>query len=1427
LSLLVSDTVSKDFKGLKISLASAEAILSRSRGEVLTPETINYRTFKPEMNGLFCEKIFGPVKDWECHCGKYKRIRYKGIICDRCGVEVTRKAVRRERMGHLSLCVPVVHIWYFKSLPNKIAYLLGLSSKNLDKIVYYENFVVINTGMARDMGYKHGDMITEEEYHGILAQLPPEHDELDDDDDDKFIVKTGAEAIEAMLSAIDLDKDVYKYRELVKTETSMLRKKKYLKRLQVLEAFRTANKTIENRPEWMVLRVVPVIPPELRPLVPLEGGRFATSDLNDRYRRVIIRNNRLKRLIDIKAPDVILRNEKRMLQEAVDSLFDNSRKTNAVRSNNRPLKSLSDMLKGKGGRFRQNLLGKRVDYSGRSVIVVGPELQMHQCGLPKEMAVELYKPFVIRRLIERGYVKTVKSAKKMVDRRDEVVWDVLEHAINGHPVMLNRAPTLHRLGIQAFQPVLTEHKAIQLHPLACTAFNADFDGDQMAVHLPLSNDAVLEASILMLGSHNIMNPASGGPITVPSQDMVLGVYYLTKVANNAKGEGKTFSSSDEVIIAYDQGAIEIHSKINVRIDVKKGDETVKEVIKTSTGRVIFNTIIPDEIEFKNVTFGKKELRNLIGEVYSTTGTAKTSRFLDDMKSIGFETATTGGLSFSLDDIVIPDEKMELINKAQNDVLLIKERYENGFITDNERYNQVIDKWTSTTNRVSETLFNALSKDKDGFNPVYMMADSGARGSKEQIRQLGGMRGLMAKPQKSSAESSGSEVIETPILSSFKEGLTVLEYFISTHGARKGLADTALKTADAGYLTRRLVDVSQDVIVTENDCGTLRGIKIKALKDHEDIVESLEDRIVGRVSMHDVYDPLTDDLIVHSNQLINENIAHRISETSIEEVEIRSVLTCETGRGVCSMCYGRDLSRGKLVQVGEAVGVIAAQSIGEPGTQLTLRTFHVGGTASRLEAESQHIAKFSGKIEFENMRVVTYDDGEEEFNIVLSRAGEIRIVDDTGKVLINYNIPYGAELLLEEGDIIPKGAPICKWDPYNARIYSEMNGSVEFKDIIDEVTCTDETDAQTGYKERVIIDSRDRTLVPTIIVKEGDRIKEITLPVRTHVVVENGDPVSAGQVIAKIPRKAAKSKDITAGLPRVTELFEARPPSDPATVAEIDGIVKLGGRKRGSQEIFVESKDGVDRRTYLIPLSKHILVQENDYVQAGQTLSEGAVLPQDILNILGPFAVQSYLVNEIQEVYRLQGVKINDKHIETIVRTMMQKVEITDPGDTMYLEGDKVDRFEVNRTNDSLIGKYVVTDTGGSDLMAGTVLTRRDVREINAQLIQDDKPEIATRQAEPAISRPILLGITRAALSTDSWLSAASFQETTKVLTSAAIEGKSDGLLGLKENVVVGHRVPAGTGMRNYQNLIVGSQQASPNEDEREKTIAEILGADSE
>jgi len=1359
------------------------------------------------MDGLFCEKIFGPVKDYECHCGKYKRIRYKGIICDRCGVEVTRKAVRRERMGHITLTVPTVHIWYFKSLPNKIAYLLGLSSKNLDRIVYYETFVIINPGLARDLGYAKGDLISEEEKYDIFDQLPEDNFDLDDDDEDKFIVKEGAEALEAMLADLDLDELAYQLRYEVKNETSQMRKKKKLKRLQVIESFRAAAQHTENRPEWMVQRVIPVIPPELRPLVPLEGGRFATSDLNDLYRRVIIRNNRLKRLIDIKAPDVILRNEKRMLQEAVDSLYDNSRKSNAVRNNNRPLKSLSDMLKGKSGRFRQNLLGKRVDYSGRSVIVVGPELKMHECGLPKEMAVELYKPFIIRRLIERGYVKTVKSAKKVVDRRDAVVWEVLENVITGHPVMLNRAPTLHRLGIQAFQPVLIEEKAIRLHPLACTAFNADFDGDQMAVHLPLSHDAILEASVLMLGSHNIMSPASGGPIAVPSQDMILGLYYLTKPRGGQLGEGKTFASADEVIVAYDQGKLDMHAKINVRTEtVNEHGETITEVVKTSTGRVLFNQIVPKKMGFINRTLGKKELRVLIGEIHAKTGTATCSAFLDDMKSLGYENATRGGLSFSLEDIIIPDAKAQLIGGAKDEVTDIQGRYEMGFITDNERYNQVIDKWTSTTNRVSETLFKALADDREGFNPVFMMADSGARGSKEQIRQLGGMRGLMAKPQKSGLQQ-GNEVIENPILSSFKEGLTVLEYFISTHGARKGLADTALKTADAGYLTRRLVDVSQDVIITEDDCGTLRGIKMEALKDNEDIIERLEDRIIGRFSLHDIYDPISDELICEANQMIDEDVAKKIAETSIEQVEIRSVLTCETGRGVCAKCYGRDLARGTVVEKGEAVGVIAAQSIGEPGTQLTLRTFHVGGTASRLEADSQHKAKFDGKVEFENVRVVVYDDGEEEHSIVLSRAGELKIVDDEGKVLISYNVPYGSEMMVEEGDMVPKGAQLCKWDPYNALIYSEIEGTVQYKDIHEGLTYTEDTDAQTGHREKVIIDSKDRALVPTIAIRgEGDRLRESTLPVETHIVVQDGEAVSAGQVIAKIPRATSKSKDITAGLPRVTELFEARSPSDPATVSEIDGIVEMGGRKRGSQEVIVRSKDGTEEKKYLISLSKHILVQSNDFVKAGQPLSDGTIPAQDILNILGPYAVQSYLVNEIQEVYRLQGVKINDKHIEVIVSTMMQKVEITDPGDTMFLEGDKVDRFEVNQRNDELIGKFVVTDEGGSELKKGTILDRREVRDINNQLIKDDKPELQTREAEPAISKPILLGITRAALSTESWLSAASFQETTKVLTQASIEAKKDFLRGLKENVVVGHKVPAGTGLREYNDIIVGSKR---------------------
>jgi DNA-directed RNA polymerase subunit beta' len=1412
-------TVAKDFDNIGISLASPETILTRSHGEVLTPETINYRTFKPEMDGLFCEKIFGPVKDYECHCGKYKRIRYKGIICDRCGVEVTRKAVRRERMGHIALTVPVVHIWYFRSLPNKLAYLLGYSSKELSRVVYYETYVITNPGPAADLGYKRGDLISEDEYYDIKEQFPEDEFSLEVEEH-TFEAKEGADALQDLLSDLDLDGLAYRLRYEVKHETSQMRKKKKLKRLQVIESFRAANEHTENRPEWMVQSVIPVIPPELRPLVPLEGGRFATSDLNDLYRRVIIRNNRLKRLIDIKAPAVILRNEKRMLQEAVDSLYDNSRKSNAVRSNNRPLKSLSDMLKGKSGRFRQNLLGKRVDYSGRSVIVVGPELRMHECGLPKEMAIELYKPFVIRRLIERGYVKTIKSAKKVVDQREPVVWGVLENVIDGHPVLLNRAPTLHRLGIQAFQPILIEEKAIRLHPLACTAFNADFDGDQMAVHVPLSNDAVLEASVLMLGSHNLLSPASGGPIAVPSQDMVLGIYYLTKAANGKKGEGKVFANTNEVLIAFDQKHVDRNAKIKVRITGENDEgETYSEVIETTTGRVIFNQILPKGMPFVNKRLGKRELRTVISDVQHKVGTARAAEFLDDMKRLGFEQSTIGGLSFSLEDIVIPPEKHELIEEAEAEVAEITQQYEMGFITDNERYNQVIDKWTSITNRVSETLFNGLASDREGFNPVYMMADSGARGSKEQIRQLSGMRGLMAKPQKSSMQS-GNEVIENPILSSFREGLTVLEYFISTHGARKGLADTALKTADAGYLTRRLVDVSQDITITEDDCGTLRGLHMRALTDNEDVVESLESRIIGRVSLHDIYDPMSDEIICEADQMIDEEIAHRIVETSIDDVEIRSVLTCESPRGVCAKCYGRDLSRGTLTQVGEAVGVIAAQSIGEPGTQLTLRTFHVGGTASRMESESQHKTKFGGKVEFENIRAVEHNDGEEIHKVVLSRAGEIKITGSDGEELIAYNVPYGAELQVEEGDKIPKGAILCTWDPYNANIYSEIEGKIEYKDLIEGFTFTEETDSQTGHREKVIIDSKDQSLVPTLIVKTNDdRIREKTLPVDTHIVVDDGENVSAGQILAKIPRQTGQSKDITAGLPRVTELFEARSPKAPAVVSEIDGIVRMGNRKRGKQEVIVESKDGTDERTYLISLSKHILVQENDYVEAGQQLSDGTVPAEEILNILGPHAVQSYLVNEIQEVYRLQGVQINDKHIEVIVRTMMQKVEITDSGDSGFLENDKVDRFELNQRNDELIGKFVVTNPGGSDLKKGAKLDRREVREVNNRMISEDTEEIETREAEPAISRPILLGITRAALSTDSWLSAASFQETTKVLTQASIEAKKDYLRGLKENVVVGHKVPAGTGLSKYDNLIVG---AKADLDEEEQEVAKVF-----
>ncbi len=1393
--------IKKNFSSITISLASPEAILERSYGEVLKPETINYRSFKPEKEGLFCEKIFGPVKDWECHCGKYKRIRYKGIICDRCGVEVTQKSVRRERMGHITLSVPVVHIWYFKTLPNKIGHLLGIRSKDLERIIYYENYVVVQPGCAAGLGVEEKQLLTEDEYYNILYQIREDNNRLDQDDPDKFIAMIGGEAIETLLSRSDLVRQAQELRFQIKTETSQQRKSEALKRLAVVEAFREANKRTENRPEWMVMRVIPVIPPELRPLVPLEGGRFATSDLNDLYRRVIIRNNRLKRLIDIKAPEVILRNEKRMLQEAVDSLFDNSRKANAVRSDsNRALKSLSDMLKGKQGRFRQNLLGKRVDYSGRSVIIVGPELKLHQCGLPKEMAVELFKPFIIRKLIERGIVKTVKSAKKVVDRRTSDVWDILEKVIQGRPVLLNRAPTLHRLGIQAFQPTLIEGKAIRLHPLVCTAFNADFDGDQMAVHVPLSHDAALEAMLLMLSSHNILSPAHGGPIAVPTQDMVLGLYYMTKSRAGMRGEGMRFGSMSEARVAFDQGMAELHARVTLR---REGGE----LMETTMGRILFNEVVPEGVGYINEVLTKKNLRGIIARVLKATGFPETAKFLDDIKMLGFENATTAGLTFSIADIVIPDAKEKLIESAQVEVEKARNNYGMGFITENERYNQVIDIWTHTNNQVSEVLFDTLRNDREGFNAIYMMADSGARGSKEQIRQLGGMRGLMAKPQKSLVGSAG-EIIENPIISNFKEGLSVLEYFISTHGARKGLADTALKTADAGYLTRRLVDVSQDVTVTEHDCGTLRGIRISALKDNEDVVEPLADRILGRVSVHDVSDPLTGDLLVASNELINEEKARAISETSIEEVEIRSVLTCESRRGVCTLCYGRNLGTNRMVEVGESVGVVAAQSIGEPGTQLTLRTFHIGGAASRISAESTVKTKFAGKVVYENLRKVEYDSGEEVKDVVLSRQGEIRIVDpeDSDRQLISYLIPYGAEVLVNEGDIVEKSQVLASWDPYNAVIISEMAGTVGFQDIIEGTTFREESDDQTGYKEKVIIDTRERSMTPAILVTGTDgSTREYPLPVRARIQVDAKEKVVAGRVLVKIPRQSAKTSDITGGLPRITELFEARTPSDPAAVSEIDGVISFGGRKRGAQEVIVTNRDGTESKSYMVSLTKHILVHENDVVRAGDPLSDGQVAPHDILAILGPRAVQEYLVNEIQEVYRLQGVTLNDKHIECIVRQMMHKVRVTDPGDTNLLEDNLVDRFVLEAMNDEMYDKFVVTDPAESDLEIGQIVDRRRLREVNSQMKRQDKPPVVVRDTQPAVAQPVLLGITQASLSTDSFISAASFQETTKVLTEASIAAKMDPLHGLKENVIVGHLIPSGTGQRRFDNLIVGSR----------------------
>ena len=1406
------------FNKISIGLASPESILAASRGEVLKPETINYRTHKPERDGLFCERIFGPVKDYECACGKYKRIRYKGIVCDRCGVEVTEKKVRRDRVGHINLVVPVAHIWYFRSLPNKIGYLLGLPSKKLDMIIYYERYVVIQPGNATNAEgepVQKMDFLTEEEYLNILETLPQENQYLDDTDPEKFIAKMGAECLIELLSRIDLDELSFQLRHKANTETSKQRKTEALKRLQVVEAFREANENRENLPEWMIMKAVPVIPPELRPLVPLDGGRFATSDLNDLYRRVIIRNNRLKRLVEIKAPEVILRNEKRMLQESVDSLFDNTRKSSAVKTDsNRPLKSLSDSLKGKQGRFRQNLLGKRVDYSARSVIVVGPELKLYECGLPKNMAAELYKPFVIRKLIERGIVKTVKSAKKIIDRREPVVWDILENVLKGHPVLLNRAPTLHRLGIQAFQPKLIEGKAIQLHPLVCTAFNADFDGDQMAVHLPLGPEAILEAQLLMLASHNILNPANGSPITVPSQDMVLGLYYMTKMRKSTKevpviGEGLTFYSPEEVTIAYNEKRVDLNASIKVRTkDYNEAGELVNQIIETTVGRVLFNEKVPEVAGYVNAVLTKKSLRDIIGKILKATSVPETAAFLDEIKDLGYKFAFQGGLSFSLGDIIIPQEKHTMIEQANKQVDGIRANYNMGLITNNERYNQVIDIWTSANAELTELSMKRIREDQQGFNSVYMMLDSGARGSKEQIRQLTGMRGLMAKPKKSNA--GGGEIIENPILSNFKEGLSILEYFISTHGARKGLADTALKTADAGYLTRRLVDVSQDVIVTIEDCGTLRGITVEPLKKNEEIVETLEDRIVGRTSLYDVFDPITEELLVAAGDLIDDDIAKKIEASPVDAVEVRSALTCEAQKGICAKCYGRNLATGKMVQRGEAVGVVAAQSIGEPGTQLTLRTFHVGGIAGNISEENKLIAKFDGKAEIEDLRTVKGEDAEgNEVDIVISRTSEIKLVDaKTGITLSTNNIPYGSSIFVKDGQKIKNGDVVCQWDPYNGVIISEFSGKVAYENIEQGITYQVEIDEQTGFQEKVISESRNKKLIPTLHIQDGkgNVVRSYNLPVGAHLMIDDGEKINVGKILVKIPRKSAKAGDITGGLPRVTELFEARNPSNPAVVSAIDGVVSFGKIKRGNREIIVESKLG-DIKKYLVKLSNQILVQENDFVKAGMPLSDGSITPNDILNIKGPSAVQQYLVNEVQEVYRLQGVKINDKHFEVVVRQMMRKVQINDSGDTIFLENQLIHKSDFIRENDEIFGMKVVEDAGDSEtLKAGQIVTPRELRDENSILRREDKNLVEARDARPATATPILQGITRASLQTKSFISAASFQETTKVLNEAAVNAKIDTLEGLKENVIVGHKIPAGTGLRHYDNIIVGSKE---------------------
>jgi DNA-directed RNA polymerase subunit beta' len=1401
------ETVTKqNFDTISISLTSSDKILERSYGEVTKPETINYRSFKPEKDGLFCEKIFGPVRDWECHCGKYKRIRYKGIICDRCGVEVTNKSVRRERMGHISLAVPVVHIWFWKSLPSKIGYVLGMSAKELERVIYYESYVVLEPGHS---GLKPRELLSEEEYFRITSEIHESGNGVEHEDDAPFVAKIGGEAILELLKQTDIPAVCTELRQQAHTEKSFQRKQDALKRLRVTEALKKST----NRPEWMVMSVVPVIPPELRPLVPLEGGRFATSDLNDLYRRVIIRNNRLKKLMEIKAPEVILRNEKRMLQEAVDALFDNGRKSAAVRGDgNRPLKSLSDMLRGKQGRFRQNLLGKRIDYSGRSVIVVGPELQLHQCGLPKEMALELFKPFVIRKLVERGLVKTVKSAKKLVDRRGPEVWDILEEIIDGHPIMLNRAPTLHRLGIQAFQPLLIEGKAIQVHPLVCAAFNADFDGDQMAVHVPLSYYAQLETRMLMLSSHNILSPANGRPLSIPSQDIVLGIYYLTKVKKGDLGEGMSFSSTDEVLLAHANAKVGLHAKVKVRIDGSS--------IETTTGRVILNQVLPNDIKFVNELLTKRRIEEIAADVYNKLGNQKTAVFLDEMKTLGFTYAMKSGATVGIDDAQIPEEKAKLLERASKEVGNIMKQYEMGVITDGERYNKIIDIWTHTTSEVANHLFSHLQRDRGGFNPIFMMADSGARGSKEQIRQLAGMRGLMAKPQKKMTGQMG-EIIEDPITSNFREGLTVLEYFISTHGARKGLADTALKTADAGYLTRRLVDVAQDVIISGVDCKTILGIRIGDLKEGEEIIEPLQDRILGRVAAEDVFDPDTGDTMVEANTLIDEQMAEDIAAKGIDTVRIRSVLTCESRRGVCALCYGRNLATGNVVRIGEAVGVMAAQSIGEPGTQLTLRTFHIGGTASRIMAQSQVVTKHEGKVEFEHVRSVSQPDGA---IVAVGRNGKIKMIDENNRVVGQYTIPYGAQIVVKEGDVVIKGATIFTWDPYTTSILANHDGVIKYIDLREKVTFREALDETTGLKQRIIIETRDRSMNPQLYVtdKDGNRLGSYILPTRAHLQVHDGQDVKAGDVLVKIPREIAKTRDITGGLPRVAELFEARKPKEPAIVSEIDGEVRFGEIRRGVRKVVVTSQDGHEEKIYLIPYGKHVLVHEGDFVQAGEKLCEGSVAPEDILNIMGPNKVQEYLVNEIQEVYRLQGVRINDKHIEVIVRQMLQKVKVKDAGDTIYLEGDQVDKILFLIENEQIRDKVVIVDPGDSRFAIGELVHKDEIKRENESLKESDKKIATTEGARPATFTPLLLGITKASLTTESFISAASFQETTRVLADASIEGKSDKLYGLKENVIMGNLIPAGTGLNRYKNIIVKSPEA-----EDEITEASESGVEDE